>query len=51
MKNHEETPSNNRMQQKSDRDLVEIVKSGSLSHAAARYELVRRGKEILLLAL
>lgn len=35
-----------KFQKKSDNELTEIVKSGSLSSAAAAYELKRRGKTL-----
>lgn len=45
---HRETKSNDRMKALADKDLVGIVKSGSLSSAAARYELGIRNRLNLL---
>ena len=46
--NHTATKSNDRMKALPDKDLVAIVKSGSLSRAAAKYELGIRNRLHLL---
>lgn len=47
---HKETRSNNACQRLSDKELTDIIKSGSLRHAAACYELERRGRHALIIA-